>query len=278
MSPSVSSSNYGQVTANAVSRLDKKFVIPAEEPIIGYKGFKLKDGKLMCRDMVYEKGMTYVLSGKVEVCYNGFHFCEELTKVFQYYNWQTGEEDFLSNKKGPSTGTNENHVYYKVKGWGDADRDHDKLAVQYMEVLEKVDENELFEAKLKPWMDDVDYILNANENVIIAGSLALMLKKEIPVRPVGDLDMTAPYFVEFNNGKKVANFGKSGEETIQMQVGPVFFDLFINPYNTWEYVYYAKKKYKVSESKPIMEAKFRYFLKGKHKHGQDILDFVKNQI
>ena len=53
--------------------------------MIGYKGFDRKDGDyLICRDFKYKIGETYELKGKLELCKNGFHFCENVLDVFDY--------------------------------------------------------------------------------------------------------------------------------------------------------------------------------------------------
>ena len=55
--------------------------------MIGYKGFDRKDGDyLICRDFKYKIGETYELKGKLELCKNGFHFCENVLDVFDYKN------------------------------------------------------------------------------------------------------------------------------------------------------------------------------------------------
>ncbi len=50
--------------------------------IEGYKGFN-KD--LTCRGFQYEEGKTYKHRGKVEVCNEGFHFCENPIDIFRFY-------------------------------------------------------------------------------------------------------------------------------------------------------------------------------------------------
>ena len=52
------------------------------EHVIGYKAFN-KD--LVCRDFQYEIGKKYTHKGDVNLCSNGFHFCEYPLDVFNYY-------------------------------------------------------------------------------------------------------------------------------------------------------------------------------------------------
>lgn len=48
----------------------------------GYKGFK-KD--LTCRGMQFEIGQTYEMAESPSVCNRGFHFCEKIADVHDYY-------------------------------------------------------------------------------------------------------------------------------------------------------------------------------------------------
>ena len=49
----------------------------------GYKGFK---PNMTCRDFQYEIGQTYEMDGEIEPCRRGFHFCQKIADVFDYYN------------------------------------------------------------------------------------------------------------------------------------------------------------------------------------------------
>ena len=49
----------------------------------GYKGFK---SDLTCLGFQYEVGKTYHQDGDLQVCSNGFHFCENLTECFDFYD------------------------------------------------------------------------------------------------------------------------------------------------------------------------------------------------
>ena len=56
----------------------------SNEVIKGYKAFN-KD--LTCRNFQYEIGKTYKHKGKIEACSSGFHFCEKLSDVYNYYSF-----------------------------------------------------------------------------------------------------------------------------------------------------------------------------------------------
>ena len=49
----------------------------------GYKGF---NQDLTCLGFQYEVGKTYHQDGNLKVCENGFHFCENLSDCFEFYN------------------------------------------------------------------------------------------------------------------------------------------------------------------------------------------------
>jgi YD repeat-containing protein len=53
----------------------------------GYKATK----NMKCRDFTYEVGKTYTID-KLEICSHGFHFCQEMKDVVNYYQ---PTEDFV---------------------------------------------------------------------------------------------------------------------------------------------------------------------------------------
>lgn len=230
---------------------------PRNHPLQGYKGLKKQaDSTLKCRDLVYEPGIIYCHDSKPEICNNGFHFCEELEDVFSHYN----PDD-------------KNCVYYKVEAWGEIsnNKNDNKCSSQFIMLTEPVSDRDMFLARIKPHLKEIDKILEANPNAIICGSLALILRGWIPYRPVGDIDIMLPSFQDFGqNMKTVTSFGKSGEETIQMNVNGIKFDLFVDPSETWSWMTIGDKKYKVTHVKKLIEAKMRYYMAGAHKHSKDL--------
>lgn len=232
--------------------------VPEAEAIHGYKGFDINDvGGLQCRDFEYKQGRIYVTDNQPVACSKGFHFCRGLNQVFEFYP--------VNNKT----------VYHKVRAWGKIDEQQDKLAASHIEILEKVSDNEVFIIQLIPHMNEVDKILEDNPNTIIAGSLALILLGLLPYRMINDIDITVPFFGGFNKAKVDNSFGKSGIDTIQMNIDHILFDVFVNPKNIFVEIEFCGKKYKVSDFKPILEAKFRYMLAGKYKHSEDIILVIK---
>lgn len=51
--------------------------------IKAYKGFKKKD--MTCNGFQYEEGKEYQAEGKIKLCKNGFHACEDPLDCFRYY-------------------------------------------------------------------------------------------------------------------------------------------------------------------------------------------------
>ena len=80
------------------------------EKIKAYKGF---NNDMTCRDFQYEVGKEYEQEGKIEVCENGFHACENPMDVFKHY---------LIEKDG--------HIarFCEVEQSGMIDREDDKVA------------------------------------------------------------------------------------------------------------------------------------------------------
>jgi len=259
---SVSNSSSLGKSSTSSSSSSKFSNVPEGDFIIGYKGFKkMLDGSLRCRDQVYNLKETYVLCQQPQVCSVGFHFCRKLEQVFEFY--PNSEPD---------------HVYYKVAGWGKVHEDHNKVAVDHIQVIEKVSDNDMLIIKLRPHMALVDAVMEDNENAIISGSLALILQGLMPYREIHDLDITAPFFGGFKTASVDSRFGESGKDTIQMSLTSngrnIGFDLFINPTIIYTTINFEGKTYKVCDFKPIVEAKFRYLMGGTMKHSDDIIHII----
>ena len=90
----------------------------------GYKGFN-KD--LTCRDFKFEVGKTYEIDGELEICGNGFHFCENPFDVFNYYP--------------PGVGTR----YCIVEALGETTTDGDKSATSKIKIVKEIDIKYLYD-------------------------------------------------------------------------------------------------------------------------------------
>jgi hypothetical protein len=49
-------------------------------------GYKATDKNMKCRDFQFELGKWYEVDGDVELCKNGFHFCDHWGGVWAYYS------------------------------------------------------------------------------------------------------------------------------------------------------------------------------------------------
>lgn len=49
------------------------------------KGYKAFNKDLRCRDVQYEIGQIYEMSGNIEPCARGFHFCKSLADCYEFY-------------------------------------------------------------------------------------------------------------------------------------------------------------------------------------------------
>ncbi|MCK9272984.1 hypothetical protein M0P65_05545 [Candidatus Gracilibacteria bacterium] len=84
--------------------------------MIGYKA--TRNGK--CLDLLYEVGQTYTLDGELILCVRGFHFCQDLYSVFDYYP------------------PNKNIKVFKVEALGNIKTDGDKSVTDKISILEEV--------------------------------------------------------------------------------------------------------------------------------------------
>ena len=98
-----------------------------KEPIYGYKGFY---SNLTCKDdFQYEIKKTYTLDEskmQLELCSHGFHYCEKLKDVFDYY-------------------CNDNDRFCKVEIIGKAISDGNKSITNKIKIIEEIKFNDLSE-------------------------------------------------------------------------------------------------------------------------------------
>ena len=105
------------------------------EKIKAYKGF---NSDLTCRDFQYEVGKEYEQKGKIEVCENGFHACENPMDVFGYYP--------------PSRSR-----YCEVEQSGTIDRSQDKIASSKIRIQCEIGLSGIIHAGLKFILDKVNW-------------------------------------------------------------------------------------------------------------------------
>ena len=106
-----------------------------EKKIKAYKGF---NNDMTCRDFQYEVGKEYEQKGKIEVCENGFHACENPMDVFEYYH--------------PN-----NSRYCKVEQSGTIGRSQYKIASSKIRIQCEIGLSGLIQAGVKFILDKVNW-------------------------------------------------------------------------------------------------------------------------
>ena len=74
----------------------------------GYKGF---DKDLKCRDFQYEVGKEYEIKEEIEICNTGFHFCQRLIDVMDFYDTHNNNRFCEVEATGRIIADNENKKY-----------------------------------------------------------------------------------------------------------------------------------------------------------------------
>jgi len=105
------------------------------EKIKAYKGF---NNDMTCRDFQYEVGKEYEQKGKIEVCENGFHACENPMDVFGYYH--------------PN-----NSRYCEVEQSGTIDRGPDKIASSKIRIQCEIGLSGIINAGVKFILDKINW-------------------------------------------------------------------------------------------------------------------------
>lgn len=88
------------------------------------KGYKAFDKDLKCKDMQYEIGKTYELSGNLKMCINGFHYCETIADCYKYY---------------PTTS---NTRICEIEATGDIEKEIDKYCTNKITIIRELDKVE----------------------------------------------------------------------------------------------------------------------------------------
>lgn len=105
------------------------------EKIKAYKGF---NSDMTCRNFQYEVGKEYEQKGKIEVCKNGFHACENPMDVFKFY--------YPNNSR-----------YCEVEQSGTIDRSQDKIASSKIRIQCEIGLSGIIHAGLKFILDKVNW-------------------------------------------------------------------------------------------------------------------------
>ena len=125
--------------------------ISKENAIVAYKAF---DVNFKCHDFQYVPGMSYHIDGKVKLCKNGFHACQDLIDTFDYY--------MMHNSR-----------YAIVKLWGDVSFGIDKICASDIEIVKELslkDVVEHYAASKVDFLENKDYkymMLNEQEKELL---------------------------------------------------------------------------------------------------------------
>ena len=93
------------------------------------KGYKGMSKDMTCRGRKYKIGKTYHMSGQINVCRNGMHFCKRLEDVFEFYPDKDGNR------------------FFEIEADGVIDTDGTKSAAETMIVTREVERKEIGRCK-----------------------------------------------------------------------------------------------------------------------------------
>jgi hypothetical protein len=79
------------------------------------KGFKATNANMQCQGFQFELGKEYEISGDLELCSNGFHFCEKFFDVYSYYPKSEDTRVFEVEALGAIVGEGDKHATSKIR-------------------------------------------------------------------------------------------------------------------------------------------------------------------
>jgi hypothetical protein len=221
-------------------------------PFIAYKGF---GSNLQCRNFQYEIGKTYTQEEPPQVCGKGFHFCMRLEDTFSYY-----QNDGLNR-------------FCEVEILGDYRTDGDKSSTNCIKIVKEISVNEYFLDKL---LEKFSRISETSSDFVLGGSAALILQNKIPLRKVGDLDISCHRYIEIPGATVLRESSSTDEDAIKIKFNEKdYLDYFVIPQLVYKTIEYKGLKIKVQSPFQIIEAKVKYFNKGIQKHRKDIVDYFQ---
>jgi len=279
---------YCEIFQNA-SIVPTKPVEERKKGLLGYKGF---DKNLECRNFKYEVGKEYKMDETISLCNSGFHFCQNLESVDSYYSFKTKEYRFCI-----------------VEALGFTIHSNDKSVTNHIRIVEELSRKELFNLLNKPYWDKAYEIQQRVPNVLLGGSMALMLHGLLSFddKLFHDIDFVLPHYItdvnllrkaedvkietEIKKGKNNKNsilsilededeneiVCEEDEDEIygsDVKLGftedNIKVDFFIDPYTKVKNFKYNGRYFKVCDIKTILEAKIKYAAGGSKKHQEDL--------
>ena len=89
------------------------------------KGYKVFNHDWTCRGFQYKVGETYEHKGDISICKKGFHFCREIAKCFNYYDF------------------NPNNKVAEIEALGNVESDGDKSVTDKIKVVREISWDEM---------------------------------------------------------------------------------------------------------------------------------------
>jgi hypothetical protein len=257
---------------------------------IGYKGLTKDMETTACpvnKKTIYQLGVIYEkqsLDRPPVLCSSdGYHYCNELTDVFQFYS------------------NNGSNRFFKIEVLGDFKDGHNKSNTTSFRILEELDSQSMKDIIEQEKQNKSLKLIKSNLNLdlikklqvcypqfIIAGSVALFLHGVRLGRwhdDQSDIDLISPYYIlpETKTGKfKIleSNIKPSGNDfdecfTIEHQSNFAIVDYKIDPKCKYEFIEFEGFMYKVCPILDVMNAKMKYALNGQKKHQSDLKEMIK---
>ena len=74
------------------------------------KGYKVTNSDYTCRNVKFEVGQTYTVTGAPIMCQNGYHFCEKVADCFNYYSFDPNNKVLEVEATGELVKGEDKHV------------------------------------------------------------------------------------------------------------------------------------------------------------------------
>ena len=89
------------------------------------KGYKATNFDMSCRGFQFELNKEYSVDGKLQICENGFHFCEDFNSINEYYS-------LIGHNR-----------YFEIEALGEVITDGNKSCTNKIELIRELTNEEL---------------------------------------------------------------------------------------------------------------------------------------
>jgi hypothetical protein len=240
-------------------------------PILGFKGF---NSQLKCKSHQYEIGKNYVFDKQVTICDSGYHFASTLKEAFNWYQYN-GLSRFCQVLAQDKIFCDDST---------DITKDIDfKMVTNNLTIIKEYTSDELFDYMYAPTLEYIRQVQQRCPFVLVGGSLLLMMKGLIPVRPMHDVDLVIPSYLSYKDvfgfdeykATKGNKTGKASAFNVSAQIyvedakdnkdadgnfktstkPPLLsFDCFINPHADASEIEWKGHKYQIANAKDTLQA------------------------